>query len=1696
MARQYKDSFDIEDFEDIESSTELITAMVQNIDVLETEVAKVLKKTEGTIISEALGILQEAKKKNSGMQAKQLASLISALTKESDRRAALQKKATKVARIREQEKRVQERVKGGAKTTGYSDRAEKIVKERTEKLQKEAEEIAKKAAEAEKQSQKMALDLMKKQKREEERRAKSFKRQLESGLITSVGQFEWKHVEERPASYNAKISRETPSSGELARGFPFFSIESEAADHFRGLDYVLKLTDEQKAAIAQSGGELVEKSGSSLKDSWFGFEKELTKYINDRQKELQGYREELTKYQPNTQEYKEVLSRILSLTAQTETYKPTREQRVYNATIRGTGYHKIREIFGRLEAGTKDYMGFTQKDYKKFLKNPTLFLTSMLREMEKSPIKWLQAHGGIDSELASLFLIKENKKGGKEVIIPDVVRNALINLPKAMLSKDIDFAGFDGRKLRIKLDKTIGNEVSISYGFKDSKGRYAAIKGTYDKFIQDAAGQVWYMDYKLRAEYGKRTFQQLTQGLSGIAAYALTNPGARIGGAIFEHIDTRPGHEGEIIRSGFTVDDVTLEDYEKFLDIVSQVERGEIDPFKAVTKMPKTFQKAYEEEFGADWKDGKAFMVIDSGEKPKPGKPILQRGLIATKNMPGYKKEFRSEFLKIAGLKSTEFGNVDLSQERLRTGYAELARKILKSYGPEAEKAGAGFVTALEKGDIGQAVKELDDYSQKAIESDTIKYREWGKFAVKFDPSYIKGDMLLGKKVAKDDRGQYVYVNDDGSTYSVGENLYATANQIMAMEQGPVQEAFMKEMVGFLRGVPDKEKLLMTKPEDVIETMDVFGDRKYSREEMLLARNVLFKLRGSVMKWLPEEQINKMPEMQVLKDIGMGRFSPRSNRIMLSRSYPKLSDEEKSFIDENFSENIVQDFVNREIFRQMPKDITSALKEYFEIKGKFSEKDAEELFLEDGEWAPQYFAERPENEFEATIWDLYHQMMEEPEIERLAYGKYLEENPEARPGVNEIEQESTGERIYDPEIMQKDPASAKAIYRYLWSFREMVRKSDKIGDVFKDILSPDEEKRKEAYNTLFGGISYLPKDIRYTSVDEEGQQALSRIADEFSMQLTRQEFGLTTDEQTKISNALRKRLGMSQVRGEDLPEFLARAMLRSEGAFTTILPSFEQWSPEQKKFYDFYAALNKNMQEIMAFEDAEDMTIGEAYAKAMEPFSKEASEIFNTEGGYQDFLQKYGPDAANIIFRWGTVLNAPSELKKDFLEDFSYKWNEFAGQNYPLNFLFKKDVEGMTGIEAMQKYGTGPLGIQARYDTEGEISSWLPSKFGGIGLADRIPNPVGVVPIPDKVNPFLVYKPEAKYSPFLSADDIDNLVEQEMMDKASGGDISRKPVQVEVIEEPTEEQKEEIKQEVKEEVKQEIKEELKEEAKEEIAEEVKKEKTKRKPRTKKKTSTASKKKSKSKGKKAKETPVIASEEISAATEETGVDNIQMGSGTININDSSVSIINNGAVTINQYGKSSEKDATGVEVSGLEVNKATIEKDEKSILKDYIKDNEGYHLKSSRRNKRGYSSQRNRRGYYGRDGFEPRYTQRSQRGSGGNFYNNRDDDDANLFSLLRGSFGGYFSKMASIGWATTIIASAKRAMQQLIQTTQALDKSLTDLRVVTGYNKEEATNLMASYSRLGKELSATTTEVANAANDWFNLKSRSVENKSL
>lgn len=90
----------------------------------------------------------------------------------------------------------------------------------------------------------------------------------------------------------------------------------------------------------------------------------------------------------------------------------------------------------------------------------------------------------------------------------------------------------------------------------------------------------------------------------------------------------------------------------------------------------------------------------------------------------------------------------------------------------------------------------------------------------------------------------------------------------------------------------------------------------------------------------------------------------------------------------------------------------------------------------------------------------------------------------------------------------------------------------------------------------------------------------------------------------------------------------------------------------------------------------------------------------------------------------------------------------------------------------------------------------------------------------------------------------------------------------------------------------------------------------------------------------------------------------------------------------------------------------------------------------------------------------------------------------VWDRMSNSVEGYITWLTRGGMMYAVIAAFRRAIQQVIQSAQELDQSLTNLRIVTGNSREDTLALMTSYSALGQELSATTTEVANAANDWL------------
>lgn len=69
-------------------------------------------------------------------------------------------------------------------------------------------------------------------------------------------------------------------------------------------------------------------------------------------------------------------------------------------------------------------------------------------------------------------------------------------------------------------------------------------------------------------------------------------------------------------------------------------------------------------------------------------------------------------------------------------------------------------------------------------------------------------------------------------------------------------------------------------------------------------------------------------------------------------------------------------------------------------------------------------------------------------------------------------------------------------------------------------------------------------------------------------------------------------------------------------------------------------------------------------------------------------------------------------------------------------------------------------------------------------------------------------------------------------------------------------------------------------------------------------------------------------------------------------------------------------------------------------------------------------------------------------------------------------------------AHTALYALRRAAREASETVQELDAAATDLAIVTGSNSQEAYALLGQYNALAKQLGATTTQVANAADEWL------------
>lgn len=90
----------------------------------------------------------------------------------------------------------------------------------------------------------------------------------------------------------------------------------------------------------------------------------------------------------------------------------------------------------------------------------------------------------------------------------------------------------------------------------------------------------------------------------------------------------------------------------------------------------------------------------------------------------------------------------------------------------------------------------------------------------------------------------------------------------------------------------------------------------------------------------------------------------------------------------------------------------------------------------------------------------------------------------------------------------------------------------------------------------------------------------------------------------------------------------------------------------------------------------------------------------------------------------------------------------------------------------------------------------------------------------------------------------------------------------------------------------------------------------------------------------------------------------------------------------------------------------------------------------------------------------------------------------IWDLMKYDMSRAVSRIFDYGMAFRILNSIPQILRKINTLTQQLDESLMNIRVVTGYNQEEAQKLIITYQKLGKELGATTQEVANSANEWL------------
>lgn len=92
----------------------------------------------------------------------------------------------------------------------------------------------------------------------------------------------------------------------------------------------------------------------------------------------------------------------------------------------------------------------------------------------------------------------------------------------------------------------------------------------------------------------------------------------------------------------------------------------------------------------------------------------------------------------------------------------------------------------------------------------------------------------------------------------------------------------------------------------------------------------------------------------------------------------------------------------------------------------------------------------------------------------------------------------------------------------------------------------------------------------------------------------------------------------------------------------------------------------------------------------------------------------------------------------------------------------------------------------------------------------------------------------------------------------------------------------------------------------------------------------------------------------------------------------------------------------------------------------------------------------------------------------------------VWDMMKNDMSRAMARVFDYGIAMRALNSIPQAFRKIYDLTVQLDGALTNLRIVTGENNEGAQELMLTYNKLGKELGATTQQIAESANEWLNI----------